>query len=409
MKKRWISIVLTGLVLVSLLALPVAAAENGGEVPAPTESQPAPTESQPAPTESQPAPTESQPAPTESQPAPTESSPTAPSEGGDEDCDHKWIGGEVVLEPTCQEYGAKGYVCAKCGAIGIEPIDLAPHTYDSPCDTDCNVCGAVRDAEHKFGTGWEYNSTKHWHVCSLCGAKSAEADHYPGPAATEEKDQICMTCGKIMTRKLSHTHKEAAAWTSDESGHWHACTGCDEKLGFAPHRFEGACDAPCLDCGYIPADGHAYGGAWYSDETDHWKTCTLCGEEGPREPHFIDPETGLCTLCAGGSAAEAAHVHEFSGQWMADDASHWNVCACGQEAERYPHAWKTSGPDASGILTYTCNTCGFEKTEAAPEVPANIPAKTLFVVFIAAIAVLLIVLVVVLLSFRKPKKGHFAK
>lgn len=33
-----------------------------------------------------------------------------------------------------------------------------------------------------------------------------------------------------------HTHTPATAWTSDATGHWHACT-CDEKLDFAAHTF----------------------------------------------------------------------------------------------------------------------------------------------------------------------------
>lgn len=33
-----------------------------------------------------------------------------------------------------------------------------------------------------------------------------------------------------------HTHTPATAWTSDATGHWHACT-CDEKFDFAAHTF----------------------------------------------------------------------------------------------------------------------------------------------------------------------------
>ncbi len=36
-----------------------------------------------------------------------------------------------------------------------------------------------------------------------------------------------------------HTHTPSAAWTSDKTGHWHACSGCDEKVDFAAHTSDG--------------------------------------------------------------------------------------------------------------------------------------------------------------------------
>lgn len=61
-----------------------------------------------------------------------------------------------------------------------------------------------------------------------------------------------------------HTHTPAATWTSDATGHWHACTGCDEKLDFAAHTSDGgkvtipATETTtgvktykCTECGYV--------------------------------------------------------------------------------------------------------------------------------------------------------------
>ena len=61
-----------------------------------------------------------------------------------------------------------------------------------------------------------------------------------------------------------HTHTPAATWTSDATGHWHACSDCDEKLDFAAHTSDGgkvtipATETTtgvktykCTECGYV--------------------------------------------------------------------------------------------------------------------------------------------------------------
>ena len=49
-----------------------------------------------------------------------------------------------------------------------------------------------------------------------------------------------------------HEHEFSSAWTNDQSGHWHACTGedCNEKGGFAAHVYDNDADATCNVCGY---------------------------------------------------------------------------------------------------------------------------------------------------------------
>lgn len=49
-----------------------------------------------------------------------------------------------------------------------------------------------------------------------------------------------------------HEHEFSSAWTNDQSGHWHACTGenCEEKGEFAAHVYDNDADATCNVCGY---------------------------------------------------------------------------------------------------------------------------------------------------------------
>ena len=49
-----------------------------------------------------------------------------------------------------------------------------------------------------------------------------------------------------------HEHEFSSAWTNDETGHWHACTGenCEEKGEFAAHVYDNDADTTCNVCGY---------------------------------------------------------------------------------------------------------------------------------------------------------------
>ena len=66
-----------------------------------------------------------------------------------------------------------------------------------------------------------------------------------------------------------HTHTPETAWSSDETHHWHKCTGCDEKLSYATHTFKetvipqigdeaGYTIHTCSACGYLYKDNYVY-------------------------------------------------------------------------------------------------------------------------------------------------------
>lgn len=62
------------------------------------------------------------------------------------------LGHKVVIlpsrEPTCTEFGlTKGRKCERCAKILTYQLKLpeASHTYDSILDTECNICGHIRD------------------------------------------------------------------------------------------------------------------------------------------------------------------------------------------------------------------------------------------------------------------------
>ena len=329
---------------------------------------------------------------------------------GNASCNHVWV--YVEIEPTCTEYGAKGYGCGLCGAVkDVVAVDKASHSFDNACDTSCNVCKATREIEHKFSTQWSKNSTKHWHACTVCGAKDGEGNHYPGPAATEEKAQYCLTCGLMMMPQKSHTHTYSKDFTSDETGHWYTCSGCDEKKDFQMHSYDNLCDPDCNDCGYTTQTAHSYAENWNSDEAGHWQVCVLCQEAKPAEAHIPGPEATdltaqVCTVCGFELAPALQHTHTPADAWESDELSHWKTCACGEVMDKAIHNWD-AGTEEDHVVSFVCMDCGAEKTEEIIEEESGFPWWILVIGMVAVMIGAVIALVVVLLGSKK--KGKFNK
>lgn len=111
---------------------------------------------------------------------------------------------------------------------------------------------------------WQKDGTRHWHVCA-CGEEVDVAPHTPDRSeATETEAVKCTVCGYIITPALGHTtHTAGEEWLSDDTNHWHKCTGCNEKLGVAAHTYgawtvtvqpqagvAGEKERECSVCGY---------------------------------------------------------------------------------------------------------------------------------------------------------------
>ena len=420
------------LLLCLMLVLPLYAYAEGteGQPAAQSESQPqetpkesSPAESQPAeskPAETQPAeskpaeskPAESKPAesqPTESKPAETQPAESKPAETQPSDHKHVWDV-TYTIPATCKEEGATGKGCSACGAIEVEILPkVTEHVYGSACDGDCNICGATREAQHNFSSQWSRNASGHWHACAGCGEQKDFGKHYPGPAATEEKAQICLTCGYTLTAKKGHTHKYETQWTGDETGHWYACSGCDDQKDFAAHSFDNSCDPDCNLCGYQNATAHTYSGTWSSDETGHWDVCTTCQEKSPVESHIPDAEGQICVACdfrltdaQDPTAATTEHVHVEEGAWLTDEESHWKACACGEETEKQPHIWDEGEEQEDSTVLYTYEDCGLTRTEGEPKTGGISP---LVWIGIAIAALLAAAGIIAFLLITKIKRG----
>ena len=138
--------------------------------------------------------------------------------------------------------------CSICKGKG----DIAAHTYDQQVKTKAYekssatclsgttyymscVCGAKgadtfeigdKDPDNHSGilnNDWKSDGSKHWKEYSCCGAHAEEADHTPGPAATEDAPQRCTVCSYELAPALEHTHVWGA-WISNGDGtHTRTC------------------------------------------------------------------------------------------------------------------------------------------------------------------------------------------
>ena len=149
----------------------------------------------------------------------------------------------VAAKPaTCTEDGNKAYyVCSGCSkwfedATGnVEITDhssvvlghLGHDWADATCTAPktCSRCGATEGNAlgHDFAVSWSSDASGHWHACSRCDAKDGEATHTPDREAATETDPIkCTECDYIITAALGHTHSltkvEAKAPTCTEDG-----------------------------------------------------------------------------------------------------------------------------------------------------------------------------------------------
>ena len=92
---------------------------------------------------------------------------------------------------------------------------------------------------HQYDNKLTMDQTGHWYPCKGCnGRKDFEAHTYDNPC-----DPDCNVCG--YRREVIHNRDPEPK--TDETGHWYTCKECGEKLDFEPHRFS---EGKCLVCGY---------------------------------------------------------------------------------------------------------------------------------------------------------------
>ena len=261
--------------------------------------------------------------------------------GAEESADHRWYTTEILEEATCQKTGSKKVMCEDCGASAEMDIGLADHTYNAPAEVTetqhtlvCAVCATSTTADHSFGDDMEHDKQMHYFSCEICGYKKDQAEHVPGPKATEETDQVCTVCDRILKPKGAHVHEFKTEWAFDELNHWHECVDCPATDIATAHIFDNTCDADCNDCGFARQTSHIASPVMESDATGHWNACLTCGEKLNFTAHTPGPEATIssaqtCTVCKFEIAPIVPHDHIYNSYGTV----HFHKCVCGMEYE----------------------------------------------------------------------------
>ena len=301
--------------------------------------------------------------------------------------------GEVLQTITISEDLASG------ATVTINQKDLPAGTWILDAEKSVRVaqlkvteytapheCTLTLVAERKEPTCTEAGNIAYWQCTDPeCGKYYSDA---------EGKNEITLEDTVIGAKN----HSASAAWSYDETGHWHVClNGCGEKLDSGSHDTNGASGA-CSVCGYIQGHTHSahavnIEGACSEALTEYW-LCDGCGtmfsDEGctqvltedeiaklsahTLEHHVAVPATctatgsveyWYCTACDKYYLDEAAEnetdmysletdaLGHLLGGWQYDSISHYKTCSrCGavDESTRGEHTLNAED---------TCTTCGY--------------------------------------------------
>ena len=247
---------------------------------------------------------------------------------------------------TCTADGVKAHYECECGKLFA----------DDQAATEVTLESLKIAAHHTYGTDWESdNDDDHYHVCSVCSGKADVTPHsydsgmitIPATETTEGvKTYTCSVCHHTKTEtvpKLSHTHSLSVDYSKDETGHWHACSGCTEKVDFEAHT---------EDSGTVTVQPTE------TTEGIRVYSCTVCG-------YVIRTETV--------PALASEHTHSYGTAWKYDSTNHWHECSCGEKTDISQHISNggviTVQPTATttGVRVYSCYICGYAfRTETIP-------------------------------------------
>ena len=169
------------------------------------------------------------------------------------------------------------------------PSGCTEHVYDNGCDTTCNTCGEVREAQHL----WEHGCDPE---CNLCGETRETAHRYDNDC-----DRNCNLCGS--RRDITHTYDNACDADCNVCGNTRTPdeheydNGCDKTCNICfseretEHVYDNGCDRVCNECGKSRAESEHV----YTNECD--TACDECGHERKDPPHLDEGVDGTCDLC----------------------------------------------------------------------------------------------------------------
>lgn len=234
--------------------------------------------------------------------------------------------------------------------------------------TFANYSTTLSKHVHDFENSTVYASdgTYHWKVCE-CGVGDVDNKiACSGGEATCTLKAVCEVCNKEYGEKNTDNHKNIASdWSSDSTGHWHACSDCEGKADFAAHISSGPAteSSPeiCKDCSYQLAPAvshtHVYLSVDAKDSTCQeqgnivYYTCSGC------DKLFVDVDGEKVETTLSEVMLDLAdHDYVNSDKYASDWSNHWKICAnC--DSEDVDNKVAHSGGEASLNEYAKCELC----------------------------------------------------
>lgn len=198
-------------------------------------------------------------------------------------------------------------------ACDHDVVDEKVDHEDKNNDGECDVCGWFDASHtHTFSDDWKMDVTYHWHgaTCEHLGAVSGREQHVDGDEngycdtcnylmcqhIDFDLDGECDTCGGPLDP--DHVHEYGSETGYDTTGHWFIATchpgAVSEKV---PHEDPNN-DGVCNGCGFQLC-GHSYAAAWTNNDTHHWHAilCTCSIERKDYAQHVDADGDGGCDVC----------------------------------------------------------------------------------------------------------------
>ena len=271
-----------------------------------------------------------------------------------------------------------------------EKTSIEAHNFDKGVNQghntvyECMTCHYTKteQREHEpVANHYEYDETNHWEICSIdnCNEILNVTPHdYDNDHPTYVGHKViytCATCGA--TREADAPHNFEETYSSDNYGHWHACTiaGCTEKGDYEEHTLvDGVCSVCQREVRDCEDGNHSYNTDWSYDEKNHWHACSsvTCSSITDLSAHTFDEGTAvghtMVYTCSCGYQKIVTLEHNYSSDWSKNELYHWHACTvngCENQGNRAPHNY-SEGTLNNHKMVYTCTDCGYEKVVDVP-------------------------------------------
>lgn len=267
-------------------------------------------------------------------------------------------------------------------------------------DTKCLGCGeiiatgtSIPAGAHTPSSTWNSDGTYHWKECTTMGCgvviDGSKAKHSSTGAnvATCQHKAVCDVCN-VEYGALA-AHNPASGWTSDASGHWHACqtANCTEKCDFATHTPDHQGHATeeyaikCTECGYVIEAQLNHVHVFDKEVVDEQYKAT--------DATCLKPATFYKSCACGEKGTETFENgrvidHTEGTEWKSDKDNHWHTCTvagCGVVIESSKAAHTPDREAATETDPIKCSVCDYIITPALGmqdyivEMPVSIAVK----------------------------------